>query len=135
MVSGAPKTQLTHPRFWNEPRESPCRAWGSRLPQGLILGCKGARQRCDYCSNPVVLLGLALTLTACGGIGRLIRPDPGVVVGEAAQPTRAGAVNEEEERRDTIWDLFVNVDDPNTTLEVNKYIWNATLDVLGLPAS
>ena len=27
-------------------------------------------------------------------------------------------------------DLFVNDDDPNTTLEVNKYIWNASLDVL-----
>ena len=36
----------------------------------------------------------------------------------------------EEERRETIWDLFTNIDDPNTTLEVNKYIWNASLDVL-----
>lgn len=36
----------------------------------------------------------------------------------------------EEERRETIWDLFTNIDDPNTTLEVNKYIWNASLEVL-----
>jgi hypothetical protein len=34
------------------------------------------------------------------------------------------------EERETIWDLFVNTDDPNVTLEVNRYIWNATLDVL-----
>jgi hypothetical protein len=26
--------------------------------------------------------------------------------------------------------LFTNSDDPNTTVEVNKYIWNATLDIL-----
>ncbi|WP_432448619.1 DUF3576 domain-containing protein [Aliiroseovarius marinus] len=35
-----------------------------------------------------------------------------------------------EEKRETIWDLFTNVDDPNTTVEVNRYIWNASLDVL-----
>jgi hypothetical protein len=43
-------------------------------------------------------------------------------------PQNAPAV--EETRDSTIWDLFANVDDPNTKLEVNKYIWNASLDVL-----
>lgn len=33
-------------------------------------------------------------------------------------------------QRSTLSDLFVNVDDPDTTLEVNKYIWNASLDIL-----
>lgn len=32
--------------------------------------------------------------------------------------------------RSTIWDLFADGDDPNTTIEVNKYLWNASLDVL-----
>ncbi len=32
--------------------------------------------------------------------------------------------------RETIWDLFSGADNPNTTLEVNKYIWNASLEVL-----
>ncbi len=27
-------------------------------------------------------------------------------------------------------DLFENRDDPNTTVEVNRYLWNATMDVL-----
>lgn len=40
----------------------------------------------------------------------------------------------ERERREsntsTIWDLFRNDADPNVTLEVNKYIWRASLDVL-----
>ena len=39
---------------------------------------------------------------------------------------RAAAV----ERGDSFFDLFRNNDDPNVTLEVNKYLWNASLDVL-----
>lgn len=49
-----------------------------------------------------------------------------VQVGQDAQTARQAA----EPERETIWDLFSNVDDPNTTIEVNKYIWNAALDVL-----
>ena len=30
----------------------------------------------------------------------------------------------------SILNLFLNVDDPNVTIGVNKYIWNAALDVL-----
>ncbi|MFN3955190.1 MAG: DUF3576 domain-containing protein [Pararhodobacter sp.] len=33
-------------------------------------------------------------------------------------------------RRDSIWDLFTNRQDPGTALEVNRYIWNAALEVL-----
>jgi hypothetical protein len=36
----------------------------------------------------------------------------------------------EERRSSTFWDLFANVDDPNVTIEVNKYIWTATLQIL-----
>lgn len=32
--------------------------------------------------------------------------------------------------RSTIWGLFSNSADPNKTVEVNKYIWAASLDVL-----
>lgn len=35
-----------------------------------------------------------------------------------------------EESGDSVFDLFRNNDDPNVTLEVNKYLWNASLDVL-----
>jgi len=34
------------------------------------------------------------------------------------------------EERETIFDLFTNTDDPNTALEVNRYLWVAALDVL-----
>lgn len=42
-------------------------------------------------------------------------------------PTEEIGTNDDGEN---IWDIFANVEDPNITLEVNKYIWNASLDVL-----
>ncbi|MGB0659599.1 MAG: DUF3576 domain-containing protein [Mangrovicoccus sp.] len=30
----------------------------------------------------------------------------------------------------SIWDLFENHDDPNVTLEVNRYLWTASLEIL-----
>ncbi len=35
-----------------------------------------------------------------------------------------------EQRQSSFFDLFKTRDNPNTTVEVNKYIWNASLDVL-----
>ncbi|MEL6532078.1 MAG: DUF3576 domain-containing protein [Pseudomonadota bacterium] len=32
--------------------------------------------------------------------------------------------------RETLLDLFVNTDNPNTTVEVNRYLWNASLEIL-----
>lgn len=37
---------------------------------------------------------------------------------------------QEEEPRETIWSLFRDKEDPTTTVRVNKYIWNATFEVL-----
>ncbi|TDL78392.1 DUF3576 domain-containing protein [Palleronia sediminis] len=37
---------------------------------------------------------------------------------------------EQRRGRETIFDLFLNADDPNVTVEVNRYIWNASLQVL-----
>ncbi|CTQ32548.1 DUF3576 domain-containing protein [Jannaschia rubra] len=33
-------------------------------------------------------------------------------------------------RQSSLFDLFSNQDDPNVTIEVNRYLWAATLDVL-----
>ncbi len=35
-----------------------------------------------------------------------------------------------EEDRETIWDLFEDRNDPSVTVQVNRYIWNASLEVL-----
>lgn len=50
---------------------------------------------------------------------------------EAAIRQRQGTpLDPNAEPRSTIWDLFNNDSPPNTTIEVNKYIWNAAQQVL-----
>lgn len=69
----------------------------------------------------VVAIAAALTLSGCGRVGSFL----GGGGGEGAEAQRPV-----EENRETIWDLFEDRDDPNTTIEVNKYLWNASLDIL-----
>ncbi len=65
-------------------------------------------------------LGACLALTSCGTPGK--QPPPtefdGVRGGPASQP------------KGSLLDLFSKSSDPNTSVRVNKYIWNAALDVL-----
>ena len=87
------------------------------------------------------IIATLLVLSGCGNSGGF-----GLGKGIFAPRNRSGQVSEgtlrqrkntpiEIERRarrerGTIWDLFATTDDPNVTVEVNKYIWNASLDVL-----
>ena len=64
-------------------------------------------------------LAIAVLLSGCGAFSNPFNQEP----------AQNESVNAEEEGS-TIWDLFGNRDDPNVTIEVNKYIWNATFDVL-----
>jgi len=71
-----------------------------------------------------------LGLSACGngiGTGSI---GSGSIGSGGGKKTQAPAKRAEEQKRSTIWDLFGARDDPNTTVAVNKYIWNASLDVL-----
>lgn len=61
---------------------------------------------------------VVLLLAACGATD------------EISYNQNLSRVDDDGNRRDTIWDLFDNNDDPNVTVEVNKYIWAAALDVL-----
>ena len=67
----------------------------------------------------VVALAGLLFLASCGTFSNVFN-------GDNSTPESL----QEEPERGTIWDLFTNRDDPNITIEVNKYIWNATFDVL-----
>jgi len=62
---------------------------------------------------------VGLALSGCGGF-------------DVTSPNDNPLTNQEPDRvrQSTVWDLFGNVDDPNVTVEVNKYLWNASLDVL-----
>jgi hypothetical protein len=76
-----------------------------------------------------------LGLSACGGgRGSVGSAGSGNIFGGGSNAQQQGGGIQHspkaEEPRETIWDLFQNVDDPNTTVEVNRYIWNASLDVL-----
>lgn len=80
-------------------------------------------------------LGLILivvsVLASCGrGPGSGIGSSGGIREASEVPPEFDPRVNEDGSRRSTIWDLFANNEDPNVTVEVNRYIWNAALDVL-----
>ncbi len=75
----------------------------------------------------VLMVASLVGLAGCsGGIGDLFG---GGAETAPANNERIRTDNAEPER-ETIWDLFGVRDDPNTTVEVNKYLWNASLDVL-----
>lgn len=76
---------------------------------------------------------LSLTsLSACGRLGDSMGGGANRALerNESAREINDQILAENGEERETIFDLFQNVDDPNVTVEVNRYIWNATLDVL-----
>lgn len=65
----------------------------------------------------IVFAGLTLTaVSACG----LAKP-------EALTPEAQAKTT--EERRETIWDIFNN-SNPDVSVSVNRFIWNASLEVL-----
>lgn len=88
--------------------------------------------------------GVVLSLAACGG--GIASGDSGLFRRQNSIPTQdqferriaadqqRAAIERIEQRgqrqRGTIWDLFTNNQDPNATVEVNKYLWNASLDIL-----
>lgn len=76
--------------------------------------------------------GAMIVLAICGGI---VSGCSGPSAQSAAQRdgvTPVGGVgdNDDREPSSSLFDLFQNVDDPNVTLEVNKYLWVASQEVL-----
>ncbi len=73
---------------------------------------------------------VALSLTACsGGGGDGLLGFSGPTGGGLSAEDRAARLSGETEE-ETIFDLFDGSDDPNTTVEVNKYLWLAAQDIL-----
>ncbi|VDS08231.1 hypothetical protein PARHAE_01414 [Paracoccus haematequi] len=66
----------------------------------------------------IIAATLCAGLAACGGRG-------GPNLGPQDSPDMRPEV-----RGTTIWDTFRNSENPNTTVGVNKYLWNASLEVL-----
>ncbi|WP_112311481.1 DUF3576 domain-containing protein [Pseudogemmobacter bohemicus] len=77
--------------------------------------------------------GLLVTLAACGGKngGTAEETRAGATSGAKQTTSQLGNSRERANREGgTIWNLFGASDDPNVTVEVNKYIWQASLEVL-----
>ena len=72
----------------------------------------------------LVMASLVFALAACGNSGLFRNRTGKTVEYDPRSP------EEKAQETGTIWDLFRNADDPNVTIGVNKYIWNASLDVL-----
>jgi Domain of unknown function (DUF3576) len=81
------------------------------------------------------LAALTLVLAGCGGGSGLFggNRDRGAAGQTANVPENRPALTRSEALEDgqsSLFDLFSNSADPNTTVEVNKYLWVASLDVL-----
>lgn len=89
-----------------------------------------------------ILSGLMVSLGACNGIASgdsgLFRRNSAPVTDTATLEAKARADQQRanlarvspQKKRSTIWDLFTNASDPNNTVEVNKYLWQASLEIL-----
>ena len=73
-----------------------------------------------------LVVASVLVLSACGRGGGIFGGRGGEV--REGQPSTREA--REAAEATPIWDLFRTRDDPNTTVEVNKYLWQASLEVL-----
>ena len=86
---------------------------------------------------------IAVLLTGCGGGaglfgggtgGGLFSRDGADERREARrEANRQAAIDEgllPDPNRESIFDLFTNSDDPNSTVEVNRYLWNAAIEIL-----
>ena len=75
----------------------------------------------------VILIGaMALSVVGCGriGFGSLGKGKP---VSEGSYATREQRLDGQQS---SLRDLFASNADPNVTVAVNKYLWNASLDIL-----
>ena len=102
---------------------------------------RSVRTNVRLATRGAILAGLTAVLAACGGIGS---GDSGLFGrrGAAAGPDvaerRAAALEQRAQldqitpvrKRSTLWDIFGKQDDTNITVGVNKYLWQASLEVL-----
>ncbi|WP_298438312.1 DUF3576 domain-containing protein [uncultured Jannaschia sp.] len=80
--------------------------------------------------NWVVGMTLAGVLAGCGN-GTLFGQTRAERIAAQDNPAdRASEGRQVTSQQSSVFDLFNNRDDPNVTLEVNRYLWAASLDVL-----
>lgn len=84
----------------------------------------------NYSASGTLAVALSLLLSACGGGEQSTSKDE---LSMSSTPSKRTAPSREDRLfagGQTILGLFGSGDDPNTKVGVNKYIWNASLEVL-----
>jgi hypothetical protein len=92
-------------------------------------------------ARATLLAGLVPLLAGCGGTswfgggnqsgeGRAQEANAVIAANDPTAEYLGRTQNQGTASSSTIWDLFANNADENTTVEVNKYLWNASMDVL-----
>lgn len=78
-------------------------------------------------ARSALILTLSTALAGCGSLGgdlfKFNRNAAGAEESQVAQRF-------ENTDQSTVWDLFTNARDPSVTVNVNKYLWTASLEVL-----
>ncbi|SDY31275.1 protein of unknown function [Jannaschia faecimaris] len=77
----------------------------------------------------IAALTVLVFLAGCGG-GALFGKSRSERIAEQDNPRTIARAQRSQSTQSSVFDLFSNQDDPNVTLEVNRYLWAATLDVL-----
>ena len=103
---------------------------GAELRYGSAKDDPGGREMTRRAARLTAALLISAGLAACSGggsgsAGSAGSASSGLGGGRQAQPQAA-----QPKRESTIWDLFSNRRNPNDTVAVNKYLWNASLEVL-----
>lgn len=119
------------------------RLFGPGQPDRQRQNVSGERMTFHRLTCAALLCGSVALLGGCGGGGGNGLAGifgPGTPEGrQAADEQRAALAAaydpnaeflDRQEGQSTFWDLFENNADPNTTVEVNKYLWYASLDIL-----
>ncbi len=96
---------------------------GIRVKISVMMLCVAALSACGGSGGS----GFGGGGSGFGGGGNILR-DSSPNAEQTARLVESGALP--DPNRSTIWDLFTNTDDPNVTVEVNRYIWNAALEIL-----
>ncbi|WP_179378148.1 DUF3576 domain-containing protein [Jannaschia marina] len=76
------------------------------------------------------LAAVAFVAGCGGGDGTLFGQTRDERIAAQENPRTIARAQRANSRQSSLFDLFSNADDPNVTLEVNRYLWAASLDVL-----
>jgi hypothetical protein len=85
-------------------------------------------------ARAALALSVTLSVAACGdgrgSLGGIFNWGSPAEAPAAQQVTALPTQFQQAQEEGTIWDLFANNDDANVTVNVNKYLWNASLEIL-----